>query len=130
MAVVRCQPPLYLLRTIQQLLLINKKDQWLEFLSLVNKFTVGKTTQNGYSVRAIPTQVKKGGWVSVNPRILFIYNGYLFCCLVGTSPVVSQLCRFVISIRLFFTLRFLADGHRRMREHSRFGSASGLRKGQ
>nr|SVE70632.1 EOG090X0BOE [Daphnia similis]SVE71259.1 EOG090X0BOE [Daphnia similis]SVE71891.1 EOG090X0BOE [Daphnia similis]SVE72517.1 EOG090X0BOE [Daphnia similis] len=44
------------------LLLINKKDQWLEFLSLVNKFTVGKTTQNGYSVRAIPTQVKKGGW--------------------------------------------------------------------
>ncbi len=25
MAVVRCQPPLYLLRTIQQLLLINKK---------------------------------------------------------------------------------------------------------
>jgi hypothetical protein len=54
----------------------------------------------GYSVHAEPTQVKKGGWVSVNPRILFIYNGYHFCCLVGESAV-SQAPAFVISIRIF-----------------------------
>ena len=56
----------------------------------------------GYSVHAEPTQVKKGGWVSVNPRILFIYNGYHFCCLVGESAV-SQPSAFVISIRIFLT---------------------------
>jgi hypothetical protein len=69
------------------------KVQWLEFPvpSKQISLLVNQQMWLAISLHAEPTQVKKGGWVSVNPRILFIYNGYHFCCRLASLPSANLL---------------------------------------
>ena len=64
------------------------KVQWLDFPVPSKQISLLVNQQNmaGYSIHAEPAQVKKSGWVSVNPRLLFIYNGYNFIVWLASLP--------------------------------------------